>query len=134
MRQAGSCDSAASACAWTKVSSSHRIQRSYMIPKIIACTVHCIVGANYEQDAKETKNPTASKVSGTEAGYYCSCCLHMAPPRGWADHPSHLSASTPGPALTFTPFKGMAWQPPREQVREETCSLFCSLMLQQRPQ
>ena len=136
VRQAGTCDSAASACAWTKVSSRNRIQRNYKRAKIISCIVHCIVGENYEQDVKKTKNPTSSKVSVAEAGYCCSWSLHMAPPRGWADHSSHLSGSTPGPALTLTPFKGMAWQPPNpgsKWVRKPVAYL-CSLVLQQGPQ
>ena len=38
---------------------------------------------------QKTRNPTAtSEVSRAKTGY-CAWSLHTAPPRGWADHPSH---------------------------------------------
>ena len=54
---------------------------------------------------KKTKNPAAtSEGPGAKAGY-CACPLPSTPPKGWADHLSHPSSPTPGPAPTLTPYK-----------------------------
>ena len=55
------------------------------------------------KEIQKTKNATAtSEESGTKAGYFTGP-LHTAPPKGKANHLSHLSSWTPG--LTFYPHR-----------------------------
>ena len=103
-----------SACTWTNVSWSNRIQRNYKGLKITACM--CSWGKLWRR-YKKTKNPTAtSEVSRAKAGC-CAWSLHPAPPREWADDPSLLSSPTQGSTPTLTPFKGPAHPPLRQQAR-----------------
>ena len=64
-----------------------------------------------------------NRVLGAKAGY-CSCTLHIAPPRRWADHLSHLSGQTRGPTPTLTPYKEPAC--PLSQSEQETLFLVFS--------
>ena len=98
-----------SACTWTNVSSSNKIQRNYKGLKITVC-MHSW-DKLWKTRYKKTKNPTAtSEVWGAKAGY-CACILHTAPPRGWAEHLSH----PPSRPLDLTPFKGPAHHPLRSE-------------------
>ena len=58
MRRAGPGVLHGSACTWTKVSSSNKIQRHYKALKIIACM--CSWGKLWKTRYKKTKNPTAT--------------------------------------------------------------------------
>ena len=92
-----------SACTWTNVSSSNKIQRNYKGLKITVCM--CSWGRLWTKRYKETKSTTAtSEEPGAKAGSY-ACPLHTTPPKGWADHLSHPSSLTPGPTPTLTPYK-----------------------------
>ena len=88
-----------SACTWTNVSSSYKIQRNYKGLKITVCM--CSWGKLCTTRYKKTNchfwgARNKSRGSGAKAGH-CACPLHSAPPKGWADHLSHPSGWTPGP-------------------------------------
>ena len=127
------------ACIWTNISLSNKIQKNYKGLKITACM--CSWGklwtTRYQKDKQKTnchfwKAGSKNTVSEAKAGY-CTCLLHWTPPKGWANHLSHPSSPTLGPAPTLTPRKEPAHHPLGEQARESvTC--FCSPLLQQGPQ
>ena len=52
-------------------------------------------------------NKSESLVLGGKAGH-CTCPLHSAPPKGWADCPSHPSGLTHRHTPTLTPYKEQA--------------------------
>ena len=68
------------------------------------------VRANYGQDIKKARNPTAtSKELGTKVGVRNKSRVFHMPPAlntnsGWANHPSHPSGPTPGQSPKFTPY------------------------------
>ena len=91
---------------WTNISSSNKIQRNYKAVKIAMC-IHSL-DKLWTVGYKKNENPDAiSKDPGEKAGY-CTCTLHTAPPRGWADHLNHPSGPTPGPASPLAPYKAPA--------------------------
>lgn len=51
--------------------------------------VHAPVGKNYKQDTQRPK--TQLPLLRCPEQKLCTWFLHIAPPRGWADHPSHPS-------------------------------------------
>ena len=98
-----------SACTWTNISSSKKIQRNCKGLKITVC-IHSW-GKLWTRRYKKTKTPTAiSEELGAKAGYW-ACPLHSTPPRGWADHLSHASGPTPGHTPALTPYKEAAHPP-----------------------
>ena len=73
-----------SACTWINVFSSNKIQRHYKGLKMTACMSSW--GKLWTRRYKKTKNwTTTSQKPGTKPGY-CTCPLHITPPKGWANH------------------------------------------------
>ena len=70
------------ACIWTNISLNNKIQRNYKGLKITACMR---IWGKFWTRYKEKL--------GAKAGY-CTCSLHIIPPKGWAKHLSHPSAQT----------------------------------------
>ena len=111
-----------SACTWTNVSWSNKIQINYKGLKITVCM--CSWGKLWTKYKKRPKSPTAAlEEPGAKAGH-CACPLHTAPPKAWADHLSHPSGPTPGHTPTLTPYKKQACPLLSEQASKRTCGLF----------
>ena len=89
-----------SACIWTNVSFSNRMQRNYKGIKITVCMQSW--GKLWTIRYKKDQNSTGTKVWGAKAGY-CPWPLHTAPPRRWADHLSHSSGQIHPPSPHFQP-------------------------------
>ena len=121
-----------SACTWTNISLSNKIQRNYKGLIITACM--CSWGKFWTTRYKKTKNPTATSGDlGAKAGY-CACPLHSTPPKGWVNHLSHPSSPTPGHASTLTPYKEPAHIPLVSEQARKTVTCSRSPLLQQGPQ
>ena len=69
-----------SACTWTNVSSSNKIQRNYKEIKITAC-MHSW-SKLWTKSYKKTKNPTATSEELGAKAEYSACPLHTTPPKG----------------------------------------------------
>lgn len=114
-----------SACTWTDVSWSNKIQWNNMRLKIIVCM--CTWG----KDTKRWKNPTAtSEETGAKSGGLCMTLAHNTikgegkPPH----HPSGLTLLLPSPYTgnQLTPLSFSKWA-------RETVICFCSFLLQKEP-
>ena len=118
-----------SAGTWTDSSLSHKIQRNYKGLKITECM--CSWGKLRTTRYEKTKKPTAtSEDPGAKAGWakarYCARPLHTTPPKGWANHLSCPSNSTPAPAPTLTLYKEPTHRPAslQDRVSQGICYLF----------
>ena len=110
------------ACTWTNIS-SNKIQRN---SKGLKITAYSAARANHgQEDTKSLKTQLSkSRLLGAKPVYY-ACSLHAIPPKGWADHLSHLSG--PGPTLTLIPYKEPACTPhPLESKQARKLVAFCS--------
>ena len=120
-----------SACTWTNVSSSNKLQRNYkgLKKKLQACTA----GANYEQQdtkrqkkKKKTQLPLLKSREQKHGVGSKSRVLRMTPhstqPKGWAKHLSHPFGPTPGHTPALPPHKEPARPPLGEQAGN--CYLF----------
>ena len=117
-----------SACTWTHLSSSNKIQRNQMGLKITACI--CSQGKFWTKDTKTKKiqlpllkSPEQKQGVGSKSRY-CACPQHTTPAKGWANHLSHPSSWTPGHTVTLTPYKEQGYPRLRERASKEACCLF----------
>ena len=72
-----------SACIWTNLFSSNKIQRHYKGLKITVCMSSW--GKLWTRYKKTENLTTTSQKPETKPGY-CTCPLHITPPKGWANH------------------------------------------------
>lgn len=86
--------------------------------KVTVCTY--TVAASYGQDTKRPKNPTDTSGELGAKTAYCTCPLHILPPKRWANHPP---AQPPGPGPTLYPYKELALPWPGG-ARKANCYLF----------
>ena len=96
----------------------NRIQRNYKGLKI---TAH-----KQQKEIQKDQKPNCQSELLRARGAYYAGCLHTAPPREWADHPSYLPAQLMDPPHPPPhPIEGTCSLPLKEQARKPvTC--FCS--------
>ena len=110
-----------SACSWTNIFFSDKIQRNYKGLKITAY-MHSwgkLWTISFWRARSKTESKT--KVSEAKAGY-CECLLQSTQWTGWADHLSHPSCPNSGHSPTLTPWKQPAC--PLLGSKQGNCYLF----------
>ena len=110
-----------SACTWTNVFLSNKIQRHYKGLKITVCMSSW--GKLWTRYKKKKKNlATISQNPGTKPGY-CMCPLHITPPKGWANHLSCPSGLPLDPSPIFIIYKETSL-PLSWEISKGNCYLF----------
>jgi len=114
-----------SACTWTNVSLSNKIQRNHKGLKITAC-MNSWGKIWTERYRKTEKKPTATGCQEQKQSTVLALLYrYTPPPERWANHLRHPSGPTPAHTLTLTPCKELAQSAPWG-TSKGTINSFCS--------